>query len=56
MKISNEQSRLMHKLGLRSATELVLMALQKGWVEREHMSGFADSQAPCHASVPASRV
>ena len=54
--VEKHRASLMHKLGLRSATELVLMALQKGWVEREHMSGFADSQAPCHASVPASRV
>ena len=41
--IEKHRASLMHKLGLKNATELVLLALEQGWVEREHMSGFSDS-------------
>jgi DNA-binding NarL/FixJ family response regulator len=44
--IEKHRASLMHKLGLKNATELVLLALEQGWVEREHMRGFSDSNLP----------
>lgn len=44
--IEKHRASLMHKLGLRNATELVLLALEQGWVEREHMHGAGDSRFP----------
>ena len=44
--IEKHRASLMHKLGLKSATELVLLALEQGWVEREHMSGYVDLNFP----------
>jgi DNA-binding NarL/FixJ family response regulator len=41
--VEKHRASMMHKLGLKNATELVLMALQQGWVERAHMSGFSES-------------
>jgi DNA-binding NarL/FixJ family response regulator len=41
--VEKHRASMMHKLGLKNATELVLLALQQGWVERAHMSGFSDS-------------
>lgn len=41
--VEKHRASLMQKLGLKSATELVLMALREGWVEQEHMSSFGDS-------------
>lgn len=42
--VEKHRASLMQKLGLRSATELVLMALQQGWIEREHMIRANSSQ------------
>ncbi len=39
--IEKHRSSLMHKLNLRNATDLVLMALQSGWVDPEHMHNLA---------------
>ena len=44
--IEKHRASLMHKLGLKNATELVLLALEQGWVEREHMRGYSDSKLP----------
>ncbi|MEO5658486.1 MAG: response regulator transcription factor [Polaromonas sp.] len=44
--IEKHRASLMHKLGLRTATELVLLALEQGWVEREHMRGYSDLTLP----------
>jgi len=41
--VEKHRSSLMQKLGLHSATELILMALQHGWVERGHMLRFKSS-------------
>ena len=41
--IEKHRASLMQKLGLKSATELVIMALREGWVEQEHMSTFGDA-------------
>jgi DNA-binding NarL/FixJ family response regulator len=48
--IEKHRASLMQKLGLKNATDLVLLALQQGWVEPEHManghnqSSFSDSE------------
>jgi DNA-binding NarL/FixJ family response regulator len=44
--IEKHRASLMHKLGLKTATELVLLALEQGWVERAHMRGYSDVNAP----------
>lgn len=44
--IEKHRASLMHKLGLKSATELVLLALENGWVERVHMRGYVDTNLP----------
>ncbi|MFC5521985.1 response regulator [Polaromonas jejuensis] len=44
--IEKHRASLMHKLGLKNATDLVLLALEQGWVEREHMRGGIDSKFP----------
>jgi DNA-binding NarL/FixJ family response regulator len=44
--VEKHRASLMHKLGLRSATELVLMALQEGWVEHGQMVRFSPSRLP----------
>ena len=44
--IEKHRASLMHKLGLKNATELVLLALEQGWVERAHMRGYSDSNSP----------
>lgn len=44
--IEKHRASLMHKLGLKNATDLVLLALEQGWVEREHMRGGGDSKFP----------
>jgi hypothetical protein len=41
--VEKHRSSLMQKLGLHSATELILMALHHGWVERGHMLRFKSS-------------
>jgi DNA-binding NarL/FixJ family response regulator len=61
--VEKHRASMMHKLGLKNATELVLMALQQGWVERAHMSGFSesafmdadDSVSGFHDTVPLTR-
>jgi DNA-binding NarL/FixJ family response regulator len=37
--IEKHRASLMQKLGLKNATDLVLLALKQGWVEPEHMHG-----------------
>jgi DNA-binding NarL/FixJ family response regulator len=47
--VEKHRASLMQKLGLRSATELILMALNRGWVEPGH-SPFADTAPFCQGA------
>lgn len=44
--IEKHRASLMHKLELKNATELVLLALELGWVEREHLNGYDHLEVP----------
>jgi DNA-binding NarL/FixJ family response regulator len=44
--VEKHRSSLMHKLGIKTATELVILALEQGWVEREHMKNYSDLHLP----------
>jgi DNA-binding NarL/FixJ family response regulator len=52
--VEKHRASLMQKLGLKNATDLVLLALQQGWVEPAHMNGygqtnFTESELPFDA-------
>lgn len=51
--IEKHRASLMQKLDVKSATELVLLALQQGWVEPEHMPHFLKPAALDLAIAPA---
>jgi DNA-binding NarL/FixJ family response regulator len=41
--VEKHRASLMQKLGLKNATDLVLLALQQGWVEPEHMNSYGQA-------------